>query len=236
MKNIFITVLGVLLVFSCANKKDENLTVNGHIKGLKKGTVYLQKIEDTLIVNIDSLIVKGNSDFSFSTFIQEPEILYLQLDKNDGIDLNDRIEFFAEKGVMTINTSVDNFEIEAEIEGSETQKKLEDYKKMLANFMEKNLNYVKENLEAQIARDTIKADSINVLADRNTLRTYQFVINYALQNKNSYIAPYITLTRANNITLKYLDTVNNSLAPEIAKSKYGIELNKYIQEVRSLEK
>jgi hypothetical protein len=236
MKNIFITVLGILLVFSCANKKDENLTINGHIKGLKKGTLYLQKIEDTLLVNIDSLIVKGNSDFSFSTSIPEPEILYLQLDKNDGIDVNDRLEFFAEKGLITINTTVDNFEVEAKIEGSETQKKLEDYKKILASFMDKNLNYVKENLDAQIARDTLKADSISILADKNTLRTYQFVINYALQNKNSYIAPYITLTKANNITLKYLDTVNNSLTPEIAKSKYGIELNKYVQEVRSVEK
>ena len=236
MKKIFIVILGVLLVFSCTNNKDGNLTVNGHIKGLKKGTLYLQKIEDTLIVNIDSLIIKGNSDFSFSTNIPEPEILYLQLDKNDGIDVNDRIEFFAEKGEMTINTTVDNFEIEAKIEGSESQKKLEDYKKMLANFMDKNLNYVKENLEAQIAKDTLKADSIAVLADKNTLRTYQFVINYALQNKNSYVAPYITLTRANNITIKYLDTVNNSLTPEIAKSKYGIQLNEYIQKVKAAEK
>lgn len=235
MKKLFIVITGVVLLFSCSDKKNDNLIINGHIKGLKKGTIYLQKIEDTLLVNVDSLIVKGISDFSFSTNIPEPEVLFLYLDKDDGIEVNDRVEFFAEEGTITINTSVDHFEVEAKIEGSELQEKLAYFKKMQSNFTDKNLDYIKENFEARMAGDSIKADSIKVLSDRNLLRTYQHIINYALQNKQSQIAPYITLTKGNNITIKYLDTINNSLAPEIAKSKYGIALNEYIQKIKSVK-
>ncbi len=236
MKKLLILIISVLFFFSCSNKEEKNLIINGHVKGLKKGTIYLQKIKDTVLVNIDSLVINGKSDFSLSTNITEPQILFLQLDKNDGIAINDRIDFFAEKGIMTINTTVDHFVVEAKIEGSETQKKLENYNEMLSNFTDKNLDYIKEKLNAQIAGDTIKADSIIALADKNLLRTYQYTINYALQNKDSYIAPYIILTRANNIKIKYLDSVNNSLSPEISKSKYGVALGEYIQEVKSKNK
>src|SRR5690606_40177541 len=108
--------------------------------------------------------------------------------------------------------------VEAKIEGSETHKKLEDYKKMLSGFTERNLNYIKENLEYRQKGDTLKADSIQKLSDKNLLRTYQYTINYALQNKDSYVSHYIILNRAGNITVKYLDSVKNSLTPEIASS------------------
>jgi len=231
MKKLIIIILVTTFFLSCAEEK-KNLTISGDVKGLKKGTLYLQKIEDTLLVNIDSLKIDGKSNFTFSMNIDEPEVLFLYLDKNDGNDLNDQIEFFAEQGHITINTTVDHFMVEAKIEGSETHKKLEDYKKMLSGFTERNLNYIKENLELRQKGDSLKADSIQKLSDKNLLRTYQYTINYALQNKDSYVAPYIILNRAGNITVKYLDSVKNSLTPEIASSKYGTALNEYIARVK----
>lgn len=231
MKKLIIITLVTMFFLSCAEEK-KNLTISGNVKGLKKGVLYLQKIEDTLLVNIDSLKIDGNSTFTFSMNIDEPEVMYLNLEKNDGNELNDQIEFFAEQGHITINTTVDHFMIEAKIEGSETHKKLEEYKKMLSGFTDRNLNYIKENFEYKIKGDSLKADSIQKLSDKNLLRTYQYTINYALQNKDSYIAPYIILNRASNITVKYLDSVKNSLTPEVANSKYGIALNKHIEEVK----
>ncbi|UOB16929.1 DUF4369 domain-containing protein [Abyssalbus ytuae] len=231
MKKIYCLIFAVLFMISCSKEKG-NLQITGNVKGLKKGTLYLQKINDTLLVNIDSLTVDGKSDFSFSTNIEEPEIMFLYLNKNDGNNLNDRLEFFAEKGLMTINTTYDNFLAEAKIEGSENQKIYENYKKMLSGFSDKNLNYLKEQLEARIKGDTLKADSIQKLSDKNLLRTYQFTITYVLQHKNKEIAPYITLTKAENITIKYLDSINNSLLPEIADSKYGKALKDYIKTVK----
>lgn len=230
MKKLILITLTTIFFLSCAEEK-KNLTISGNVKGLKKGMLYLQKIKDTLLVNIDSLKVDGKSTFTFSTNIEEPEVFYLYLDKNDGNKLNDRIEFFAEQGHMKINTTVDHFMIEAKVEGSETHKKLEDYKKMLSGFTDRNLNYIKEDLEFKRTGDSIKADSIQKLSNKNLLRTYQYTINYALQNKNSHVAPYIVLNRANNINVKYLDSVKKSLTPEVANSKYGVALSEYIEKI-----
>ena len=54
--------------------------ITGNIKGLKKGTIYLQRVNDTALVTIDSMEVKGNAEFTFISQIEEPEIHYIYLD------------------------------------------------------------------------------------------------------------------------------------------------------------
>ena len=57
--------LGLLLVCmtSCQQPKEKSepnkMNVVGTIKGLRKGTLYLQKINDTVLVNIDSTKIIG---------------------------------------------------------------------------------------------------------------------------------------------------------------------------------
>src|SRR5690606_27052618 len=96
----------VLLVFTACNNKETNLVVSGNIEGLKKGTLYLQKIEDTILINVDSLVIKGDSRFVLEDYISSPQIMYLYLDKIDNTDYGDRIEFFAEEGEIIINTTL----------------------------------------------------------------------------------------------------------------------------------
>ena len=50
------------------------------------------------------------------------------------------------------------------------------------------------------------------------------------------MAPLIALTELNYANLKLLDTVNNSLSKKIKKSKYGIELEKFIQRIKNTDK
>ena len=61
--------------------------------------------------------------------LESPEIFYLYLNKEDHNDVNDRITFFGEPGNIKINTTWNTFDANAKISGSETQKKLEDYRK-----------------------------------------------------------------------------------------------------------
>ena len=59
-----------LLIFSCEKKEknsDNLMIVNGSIDGLRKGTLYLQKIQDTVLVNIDSIQINGIPNFEFRT-------------------------------------------------------------------------------------------------------------------------------------------------------------------------
>ena len=128
------------------------MILSGKIEGLRKGTLYLQKIQDSLMINIDSLEVNGSPKFQFKTEIESPEVYYLYLNKEDGDSLNDRILFFAEKGELSINTLLKTFESSAIVTGSENQKLLQEYKKLARQFDGKNLEYnfnIVENCDAK---------------------------------------------------------------------------------------
>ena len=82
MRNLIITILSCAVIVSCGPKDTENtMTVTGNVKGLKKGTLYLQHIPDTTLVVIDSLKVDGDGNFTFKTEVESPEIFYLYLAK-----------------------------------------------------------------------------------------------------------------------------------------------------------
>lgn len=220
-------IFSLLIVSSCA-KDQSNFTLKGTIKDLKKGTVYLQKVEDTLLVSIDSLDINGDAQFELHTHLESPEILYLKLDKN-GED-SGLIPFFADQGITEINTTLKHFFMDAKVKGSKQQEKLEEYKLMMNKFKDRNLDLIKNNLEAQKNQDSTLMDSS--LKDYNNLiiRKYLYTINFAINNKNSEIAPYLAVSEIPDANIKYLDTINNALSPEIKSSKYGKSLQKLIDE------
>ncbi|AXT58434.1 DUF4369 domain-containing protein [Aquimarina sp. MMG015] len=236
MRQFFTILLLSTLILSCSSpKKEGNVSINGTVKGLKKGTLYLQKIKDTILINLDSLVIDGDPQFTFQTTVQEPEIHYLFLDKHDGTQFNDRIDFFAEPGVITINTSLNGFEKEAIIAGGKNQTKLIEYNKMNKRFKERNLRIIKEDYEAKKQNDDEKLAK-NDIAYKNLLRQkYLYTINFAINNRKLEVAPYITLHEVFDANIKYLDTVAKSLSPKVKKSIYGKQLTDYLKERKTKE-
>ena len=43
--------------------------VSGKVDGLRKGTLFLQKILDSTLVNVDSIVINGEPEFEFRTEI-----------------------------------------------------------------------------------------------------------------------------------------------------------------------
>ena len=65
MKKLLSGFLMAGILFACSDKKsDKNFEITGTIKGLKKGTLYIQHIKDTAVVTIDTIKIDGNSSFS----------------------------------------------------------------------------------------------------------------------------------------------------------------------------
>ncbi|MCB0444545.1 MAG: DUF4369 domain-containing protein [Gelidibacter sp.] len=230
MKKIRI-VLSLIILASCA-KDASNFTLKGHIKDLKKGTVYLQRVKDSALVTIDSLNINGNSEFEFHTNLETPEVLYLKLNKQD----NDEglISFFSDKGITEINSTLKNFYSDAKIKGSKQQEVLEEYQLMMAKFNNKNLDLIKSHLEAQKENDTSKINAN--LNEYNSLlkRKYLYTVNFAINHKDSDVAPYLALTEIYDANIKFLDTINNSLTPEVKTSKYGKALEMYLENRKKL--
>ena len=207
--------------------------VSGKVKGLKKGTIYLQHVPDSILITIDSLEVDGDGNFSFKTELESPEIYYLYLSKKDNNAVNDRITFFGEPGNITINTSWNTFDTNAKIEGSATQKKLEEYRKTMSRFNKRGIELMQNATNSGVPMDSVMLDSLQRLSDKNIQRGYAFALNFALNNIDSYIAPYIALTEVSDANIKYLDSINNSLTPEVSKSKYGQALTNFLEQKKS---
>ncbi|WP_224489162.1 DUF4369 domain-containing protein [Robertkochia flava] len=231
MPRLFASLLCGLLLVSCADTND-NMVVKGTIEGLKKGTLYFQKVEDTALVTLDSIEINGNPDFSFSTDIESPEMFYLYLDKADGNDMNDQLEFFGEPGEITIHTTHDFFAHEARVEGSDSHKKLKEYRTMMGQFSGKNLNLIKESLEAQKEGNQALLDSLNSAIEKNNQRGYLYTVNFVFNNRESFVTPYLVLSELSALNEKYLDSINNSIAPEVAQSKYGKQLAEFVEEIK----
>lgn len=234
MKKALYAFALLLFISSCGDGITENtMTVSGTVKGLKKGTLYLQHIPDSILTTIDSLQINGDGSFSFQTEVESPEIFYLYLNKKDNNDINDRITFFGEPGTITIQTAWNTFDTNAKITGSLSHAKLEEYRKVMSNINKKNLELLQSSVTSQMASDTLKMDSLQRQSDRNTQRGYLYAINFAINNKDSYIAPYIATSEIPDANVKYLDSINNSLTPEVAASKYGKRLKKLIAKAKN---
>ena len=225
----------LLLVINACSKEENNFTLQGKVQGLKKGTLYLQKIEDSTLVTLDSVVVKGNESFTFEAKIDGPQALYLYLNKVDNSEFDDRVLFFAEPGEMVLNTTLQNFETDAVVEGSENQKKLLEYRQMMKRFNNLNLELIKKNLEAQQAQNKFLIDSTAQEYDNLLRRRYLFTVNYAINNKDYEIAPYLAISEVYDANIKYLDTIYSSLTPKVKDSKYGKSLERFIETRRADE-
>ena len=204
------------------------MLVSGTIKGLKKGTLYLQKSVDSTLVNIDSLEIKGDGSFSFGHNIESPEIYYLYLKKQDNNDINDRITFFGEAGEIFINTSWNSFDVDPEIKGSKSQEQLSEFTDMLSRFNIKELQLMQQTAIPEIAQDSASLDSIQKLIAQNIVNRYRYTLNFGLNNGDSYVTPYAMLTEGREANPKYLDSVYGVLTPKVLESKYGKEFKEFL--------
>ena len=237
-KYFLITFLGSFM-FSCNQNEKSNIEdlmiVKGSIKGLRKGKLYLQRIKDTMLINLDSTYVDGSPEFIFQTPIKSAEVFYLYLNKDDGDSLNDRILFFGEKGTIEINTLLKTFESSAKISGSKNQELLQKYESMSRKFNDKNLDLLKDLYVAKAEKKIERVDSIEKKIANLLNRRYLYTINFAAQNPDQNIAPYLAITQVFDANLTLLDSIANKLTNEVKTSKYGIEFLNLLEQRRKME-
>ncbi|WP_178984595.1 DUF4369 domain-containing protein [Winogradskyella helgolandensis] len=226
LNKVLSLIILVALAVSCSKDKDANFTLKGSIKGLKKGVVYLQKDGDSSIVDLDSMSITGESEFTLHTNLEEPILLYLKLFKNDGEE--NYIPFFADKGVTEITTTLKSFNYDYEIKGSKQQSLLEEYLEVMSRYNDRNLDIIEASFMAQNKNDSITLDSLNKVADNIIKRKYAYTIQYAINNNDSEIAPYLALYEARNANPVYIDSIYNNLSPKVKNSLYGKKLGETI--------
>ena len=233
MKKISIAFIAITLLFACSEKKSENnLHLTGNIKGLKKGTLYVQRGANNKLVALDTIAIDGNSNFETNIDLKSPEMLYLFLDRGVSNSLDNNLLFFAEPGDISIETNLENYIADAKVTGSKNQDLYYEYKKVDKRFQDESLTLIEKKFNAMKNKNESELTSIVAKQETNIKRKYLYATNFAINNKDYEVAPYIALSEIYDINLKYLDTIHKSMSPKVAQSLYGKKLTEYIASIK----
>ena len=194
------------------------MTVNVKVENFKKGNVYLQKISDSALINIGSIFVKKNESIILKYDIDSPELFYLNLDVSN---IENRIEFFGEKGEINIDTSLEKFNSDFKISGSSIDSIYRDYLSVIKKFNNQKLDLIQ--LSFNLTKTELDDSLIKVQNQIKSLnkRQYLYNLNYTVSNGNSFISPLIAINEFSESGKIVLDTIKNSMSKQVLESKYG---------------
>ena len=212
--------MSTVLMMGCNSSKD-NMSVFGNVDGLMKGTLYLQAQKDSIVVNLDSIYLKGDGNFKLSTYINEPDIFYLYLDKQDGDSLNDIITFFGNEGDIQIDTRLSTFDSSFEISGSENSDLLNEYNSIIRKYNMQNLDLLEIFYNAQIENNQTRIDSVNSELENLIRKKYLYTLNFSITNSEYEISPYIAVSQIPDANIELLRKLYDTLPIGIKDSKYG---------------
>ncbi|WP_272150259.1 DUF4369 domain-containing protein [Tenacibaculum aiptasiae] len=233
MKKLIAICAFSIMAFACSSpKKEGNMVVKGQIKGLKKGTLYLQKMKDTVLVAVDSMALLGDDKFTLTDNVDSPVMYYLTFNGNAE---DKHIMFFGEKGNIIINDNIEEFGFKPEIKGSKNQEVMDKFREIDKRFKEKRLEFIQKSFEARKAEDEDLIKQVEADYNKMIRRRFLFSTNFAITNADSEAAPYIALSELYDANIQLLDTINKSLSDKVKNSDYGKRLQKFVDDVKAKE-
>ena len=211
-------IVSFLFILTNCENNENNMTVNVKVENFKKGNVYLQKISDSALINVDSIFVKKNESIILKYNIASPELFYLNLDVSN---IENRIEFFGEKGEINIDTSLEKFNSDFKISGSSIDSIYRDYLSVIKKFNNQKLDLIQ--LSFNLTKTELNDSLIKVQNQIKSLnkRQYLYNLNYTVSNGNSFISPLIAINEFSESGKIVLDTIKNSMSKQVLESKYG---------------
>ena len=218
-------ILFLLFIIGCVNESQKS-TINLDVKGLKKGTLVLKKLNDSSFVKLDSFIVNSGDKINFSVLLDQPEMLFIDLKLNEGSDIK-TLNFFAEKSKMDIVTNLENFGYELVVKGSKNDSIYRNYISLNKKFNDQKLDLFKRSFEKSKSNDLDSLKIIEDLVVNINKRQFLHNANFAVRNSEFELSPYIALTDLYE-SKKILDTVYKSLSARIKNSKYAKQLKSII--------
>ena len=225
-----IAVLSLAFLASCGGEnlaKDEVL-VSGNVKGLKKGKLYIQRVQDSTLIALDTIVLNGFSSFESKIKLESPEMLYLFVDRGQTNSLDNNLLFFAEPGKLTIDTDLEFFLANAKVTGSKNHDLYVEYKDILSKFNDEQLKLLQEQILGSKGKKGYNAEENKNKQDQLLKRRYLYAANFALTHADKEVAPYIALTDIYDMQPKFLQEIHKKMSPTVAKSKYGKKFTEYL--------
>ncbi len=229
MKKYIAIITISLMILSC-NSKHGNMIVKGKINNFQKGKVYLEKMNDTLLVKVDSISLEGKNEFVLSDNVEEPQIYYISISQSEKY-----LQFFGEKGEISIISDLKTFGYNPIIKGSKNQELFDKFNVINKQFINENLNLIKEKFDVQTIKDSItrnkRLKEIERKINSNIRRKYLYTINFAAKNADFEIAPYLVMTQIPKANPKLLDTIEKSMTDKVKNSLYGKKFMEFMSKI-----
>ena len=220
MKHTITKLFLIALLGSCSSPK-KDMQVRVEVKDLKKGKLFLERVQDSVLVAVDSMFIDREEAVVLQADLDHPELFYILLDRNQANDFDNRIPFFGEAGDISIQTTLNEYAPKAEISGSPTQEVYNAYLRVIRQFNNEELDLLAAYLQAQIGEN---ADSLALVEQQSaslSKRKILFTVNFAVNNSNSVVAPFLALSELSTVSKSLLDTIATSMTDDVANSRYG---------------
>ncbi|MBP9794295.1 MAG: DUF4369 domain-containing protein [Flavobacterium sp.] len=232
MYKVIVALVAMAFLGACSDNKlaENEVLITGNIKGLKKGKLYIQRVEDTTLVALDTIVLNGTSTFESKIKLDSPEMLYLFVDRGVSNSIDNNLLFFAEPGKLTIDTNLDTFLASTKITGSKNQELYEQYKDIISKFNDQQLELLQAQIIGEKGAKNYSAEENSKKQDELLKRRYLYAANFALTNADHEVAPYIALTDIYDMQPHFLESIHKKMSPKVAQSKYGKKFTTYLQE------
>ena len=211
MKKVVLMFAVAAMLLSCTGKKGTEYTINGTVKGGDAGMVYLQKMDTTGWVTVDSAAVK-NGEFAFKGKVDSPDRWNLTIKGKDVM-----YPFFIENSNIKLVVHVDSAGL-LDVTGSSNQ---DIFKKYIA--ANDSLQRLISKLDPMFAR----ADSLKDTAALKTLETQfnsydkgmkQLIVEFAKSHPASPAGPWLIMRNSYRFELPELDSLRTGFDTSISRS------------------
>lgn len=227
MRTFGILLLTAFIFSSCSIKKGQ-FSINGIVKGVNEGKVYLQQLVASKWAIVDSTqIEKGK--FKFAGTIKLPEMFQIKSENQNFI-----LPVFIDAADIEVQIFPDSVD-KSVVSGSEDHDLYNKYLMMKQPTEEKIDSLYTEWKKAKENGDSLtmaSTDSISTVLENDLKKILQ---DFAGANSTSTVAPYLVMRNSWQFELPELEEIVNKFDASIDSSQYTQSLKKRIEILRSVQ-
>lgn len=228
MKNILSIIVIALILASCGGREKNQYIIQGEVKGLDTGMVFLQKSEAGAWTKVDSTSMKDGK-FTFKGGVATPEMYYLTFKGQEAF-----LPFFVENADIQLKVNLDSID-HAVITGSasqDTYKKFLDQEAIIGGKMEAAYAEYKAAMEKN---DTATMKKMEDASDALDKEMKQMIIDFAKANSTSVVAPYLIMKNAYQFELPELVEISATFDTTLGSSTYYQRVKERVEILQKVE-
>ncbi|MDA3779712.1 MAG: TlpA disulfide reductase family protein [Bacteroidales bacterium] len=220
MKNVLISLLFVVLLFSCT--QEPKYSINGTIEGQENGQALLQQQIDGEWISLDSASIEKGK-FVLEGSVALPEYFILKIS-----DTLNPVQLFVENSKIDVNINIDSL-ANTEVVGSKSNLVFEKFNSKIDEFNLRMKSLYNEYMQANMGGDVEKVKEIEEKYSKVYDEQEEFMSNFVGENTSCVIAPFIVSRyMIHQLELKQLDSIVNLFDASLAQSKYITKINKRV--------